>query len=186
MADYFVRYVRLLKDSAGIDLYALGVQNEPAFQAAFQMCKMCPTVYRDVLKATGARFRQEGLGTRFFGCEHMAHSFGVYEGAIRADETISLPESSIVTLVAGAYRGTGTLDDSGVDAPLPARAYGPAGPANAVRMEILTLDGRRVGVFGARAVNRAPRRLPAGMYVRAFLDAHGRVVSTSRLTVDGR
>ncbi len=372
VADYFVRYVRLLKDSAGIDLYALGVQNEPAFQAAFPMCKMCPTVYRDVLKATGARFRQEGLGTRFFGCEHMAHSFGVYEGAIRPDEeameymhawavhgygdgvsadtaiyqqsvptdkpfwqteisgkrfgwsmrdwpgamvlgnnilawvrdarasvwtyfdvygesesnvlnltvkdqptykyyacshlfryirpgaqqigssssdskvrvvatyhdendcltivlinargatnvtlsgdnlpatfekitstahvklqrstvasneTISLPDTSIVTLVAGAYRGTGPVDDTQVGQQrMLLRVNGAAEASSAMRVEILRLDGRRVGVFESPAAGAAAfKRLPAGGYVRAVVDARGRVVSSSRLMlVDGR
>jgi glucuronoarabinoxylan endo-1,4-beta-xylanase len=374
VAGYFVRYIRLLKDSTGVDLFALGLQNEPAFTAAFPMCVMCPSVWRDVLKATGARFAQEGINTRIFGCEHMAHSFGVYEGAIRADEeamgymhawavhaygdgvaadttqfshpptdkpfwqtevsgsgfgeylrdwpkallfgrhvlsylryskasaylwwalmksvtsdpytqnikeflmcngkpsdkyyvfshfcrfirpgaqqilssasdgnvrvvatyhdeneclsivlintgpattvnlsganlpatfekmtsvrenplqystvtsseAVALPDSSIVTLVAGTYRGTGALDvDPG--APSLSRTYGTTAPASAVRMEILTLDGRRVGLLDPRRASDASLgRLPAGIYVRAFLDAHGRVVASSRLTVDGR
>jgi glucuronoarabinoxylan endo-1,4-beta-xylanase len=373
LAGYFVRFVRLLKDSAGIDLYALGVQNEPAFSAPFPMCVTCPARFRDIVKATAARFRDEGIATRFFGCEHMSHSFGMYEGAIRADEQamsdmyawavhaygdgispdtswyarlatdkdlwqtetggknfgetlydwpkalvlarsmmgylrhtqatvwlfwrlmrtttsdiytfnvdeclmvngrptdkyyivshfaryvrpgatqvlstssdnavqvfasyhdendclsivlinageattvsldgadlpatfervastadaklqrstvasnepISLPDSSIVTLVAGTYRSAGT---SGVEPRAPAsfRVQGTTLPANVARTEILTLDGRRVGVFGTRSTGAALRRLPAGIYVRACIDPNGRLLSSNRLTVNGR
>ncbi len=44
----------------------------------------CPTGAAPC-QTSGARFRHEGITTGLFGCEHMAHSFGQFEGAIRAD-----------------------------------------------------------------------------------------------------
>ncbi len=85
LADYFVRYVRLLKDSAGIDLHALSIQNEPAFREPHGSCVLCPAEYRDVLKVIGRRFRQEGLATHFFGAEHTSWGLGIFEPAIRED-----------------------------------------------------------------------------------------------------
>ena len=372
LADYLVRYVRLLKDSADIDLYALSMQNEPAFKEPHGSCVMCPAEYRDLFKVVARRFRDDGLMTRFYGAEHCEWGWGVFEAAIRNDaealgymhawathaytngahtesdtgaydgptatdkplwqsetgvasrglrhwpvgidaavtlgsalrigriatwlwwslmnsvssdihthntthcqmvngqptdkyyitshyarfirpgarqiksessdtskvkvvafyhedhdcmslvltnptasaatvslsganlpatfekvtstsaaklqrttvagnEPISLPDSSVVTLVAGAYRNTGVADDTRVVAPSGSAGFTSPAVADAVRMEILTLGGRRVAVLDACSNATAPRRLPAGIYVRALVDAHGRVLRADRI-----
>ena len=373
LADYFVRYVRLIKDSTDIDLYAFSIQNEPAYREPYASCVFCPLGYRELLRTTARRFRQEGMQTRFFGAEHGSGSFGHFERAIRADEEalsyvhawavhaytdgiqadtgsyagssptdkplwmtetshygarlhdwpaamlggkvilsylrdsklsawcwwalnlattgpienadceyhvmingqptdkyymtshfsryvrpgarqiqsssnddsvlvvafyhegndcmsivllnrgpaktvtggiqgsnvpatfervlttdsvkierstvasnedIVLPAQSITTLVAGAYRGTGPVDTTSVARTI-SRVQSTPAPAGAVRVEILTLDGRRVG-FADPQSGRLSQQLPAGIYIRTFVDRHGRAVSARRLTVSGR
>ncbi len=372
LADYFVRYIRLLKDSAGIDAYALSIQNEPAFREPYASCVFCPGGYRALLKAVGARFRAEGMSTRFYGAEHVSHSFNTFERAVRVDaealsymhawavhgyysdgitadtgvyggstptdkplwmsetsgygatfhdwpkalvlantmlsylrdakitlwtwwtlmhntnesidvydgaggcllvngkgtdkyhvsrhyyryirpgsrqiqctssntnvkvvafyherndcmtivllntggattipgitganvpstfemvvstaeaklqrsmvasnENIDLPGSSLTTLVAGTYRSTGSV--ATIEQSVPTTSRGVTS-ANAVRMVIHTLDGRRVNAFDTSTAGTA-RTLPAGICVRTFVDANGRVISATRLTVEGR
>jgi len=374
VADFLVRYVQLLKDSADIVPYALSPQNESAFREPYASCVYCPIGYANLIKAVGGRFRQEGMQMRLYGAEHAAWAFPYFERAVRADaealgymhawalhgyvddiepdtgsyngstptdkplwmtetsgshygatlrdwsgamvagkvmltylrdakatvwcwwtlhksttepiettdatywimingqftdrayvtshfsryirpgarqirstvtgadslravafyhdvnecmsivflnrgpavtisggiqgsgipatferitstssvkldrstvagnEDIALPAQSITTLVAGAYRGTGAV--KAIERPV-AQAQRVNTPASAARVEILTLDGRRVDMVDARS-SRSLERLPAGIYVRAFVDAHGRVVSSSRLTVSGR
>ncbi len=70
-AEYLVAYVRTLKQQTGVDLYGLSIQNEPLFANPFESNVVRPDEYAAMLKVVGARFKREGLTTKFFGPEHM-------------------------------------------------------------------------------------------------------------------
>jgi glucuronoarabinoxylan endo-1,4-beta-xylanase len=77
-AEYLAAYVISVKKEIGVDIYAVNIQNEPYFANPFEACVMLPDEYADMLKAAGKKFADEGLGTRFYGPEHMAEiSWGV-------------------------------------------------------------------------------------------------------------
>lgn len=66
VAEFCAAYVKILKRECGIDLYALSVQNEPAFEEPYASCVYSPQGLRDLIKVVGARFEREGLETKFF------------------------------------------------------------------------------------------------------------------------
>ena len=65
-AELCVAYCRLFKREIGVDLYGLGIQNEPRFSQSYQSCVYDGEALRDVVKAVGRRFKQEGIATRLF------------------------------------------------------------------------------------------------------------------------
>lgn len=71
LAEYLAAYVIRLRDDAGIELFALSVQNELIFANPFESCVYTAEEYAETLKVVGARFAAEGLTTRLFGPEHM-------------------------------------------------------------------------------------------------------------------
>lgn len=71
-AEYLSVYVKTLKEKAGVDLYAISIQNEPYFANPFESNVVLPEEYAEILRVVGERFDQDGLNTKFFGPEHMA------------------------------------------------------------------------------------------------------------------
>lgn len=65
-AELCVAYCRLFKREIGVDLFGLGIQNEPRFSQSYQSCVYDGEALRDVVKAVGRRFKQEGIATRLF------------------------------------------------------------------------------------------------------------------------
>lgn len=65
-AEYCVAYVKVLKEQTGIDLYALSVQNEPAFVQTFASSVYSPEELAEVIKIVGNRFEEEGIDTKLF------------------------------------------------------------------------------------------------------------------------
>lgn len=85
-AEFCAAYVRLAKQQAGVDLYALSVQNEPRFSEPYPACVYSANTFRDMVKAVGARLQSEGLGaTRLMIAEDLLNSFGTLEGAVMSD-----------------------------------------------------------------------------------------------------
>ncbi|NJM93947.1 MAG: hypothetical protein HC842_04130, partial [Cytophagales bacterium] len=68
-AESLVAIIKTLKDRAGIDLYAISVQNEPQFNEPYASSLMNPQVMREVIRTVGRRFEREGLNTKFFASE---------------------------------------------------------------------------------------------------------------------
>lgn len=73
-AEYLVVYTKVVKAQTGIDLYALSISNEPVFANPFESCVYTAEEYARTLDVVVARFRREGLSTRFFGPEHMGNA----------------------------------------------------------------------------------------------------------------
>ena len=76
-AEYCVAYIRLLKERTGIDLYALSVQNEPRFSQFYGSCVHSPESLRDLIKAVGKRFEEEGIKTLIFMPEDVQSMFHI-------------------------------------------------------------------------------------------------------------
>lgn len=97
---------------------------------------------------------------------------------VSSGSSIALPASSITTLVAGTYRGSGTHV---IQEPAHRRAVDRV-PRGALRSRrVFSLDGRQV-LAGSRTTG--PARLPRGTYIRAGADTQGRVVATEKLLVE--
>ncbi len=63
-ADYLVKYVQAFKSVTGIDLYALSLQNEPAFGEPYPSAVYSPEVLKEVVKVVGQAFEQNGITTK--------------------------------------------------------------------------------------------------------------------------
>ncbi len=65
-AESMIAVVRMFRDRAGIDLYAIGPQNEPAFNEPYPSAVLSPIKYAELVAVIGPRLRQEGLQTKIF------------------------------------------------------------------------------------------------------------------------
>jgi glucuronoarabinoxylan endo-1,4-beta-xylanase len=86
-ARFCTAYCRLFRQNVGADLYAISLQNEPAFAEPYASAVYTPQTYRDVLKVLGPRIRAESPQTKFLGAEHMMWALGTFESVILADNT---------------------------------------------------------------------------------------------------
>lgn len=68
-AEMLVAYIRIFKREIGIDLYGIGVQNEPRFSQSYQSCVYDGNALRALIKVVGKRFEKEGLKTKIFAPE---------------------------------------------------------------------------------------------------------------------
>jgi glucuronoarabinoxylan endo-1,4-beta-xylanase len=68
-AQYCEAYVRTIQRECGVEVYALSLQNEPFFAQSFQSCVYNPRQYREVVRAVGRHFQEQGITTRLFGPE---------------------------------------------------------------------------------------------------------------------
>jgi glucuronoarabinoxylan endo-1,4-beta-xylanase len=84
-AERCLEYCRVLRDSTGVSLYGLSIQNEPAFVEPYESCVYNAATYRDLLKVVGPRVHAEFPNLKFFGAEHMLTSWGTFEGTLSAD-----------------------------------------------------------------------------------------------------
>ncbi|MBD3242545.1 MAG: hypothetical protein GF331_18290 [Chitinivibrionales bacterium] len=87
-AEYCVASVKVLKDSCGIDVYALSVQNEPAFEEPYVSCVYTAEQYRDLVKVVGARLHEEYPNVKLFGAEDMLKNWtrqDAFPGPLMAD-----------------------------------------------------------------------------------------------------
>jgi len=81
-AEMCAAYIKIFKQEVGIDLYALGIQNEPRFSQSYQSTLYSGTALRDLLKVVGKRLKNEGLTTKLFLPEDIGWLGGV-EGMIK-------------------------------------------------------------------------------------------------------
>jgi len=68
-AERCVEYVKVIKDSTGIDLYGLSLQNEPAFVEPYESCVYDQAQLRDAIKRVGPRLQAAAPATTIFGPE---------------------------------------------------------------------------------------------------------------------
>lgn len=120
-AEYCTAFIKIMKNEAGIDMYGLSIQNEPAFEEPYQSCVYSPEQYARAMDAVGKRFKKEGIKTLLFGPEHMLGNFESMRDYIWAMEDTD----TLKYLGAIAVHGYGS---NGVDANSPAptlwdRAY---------------------------------------------------------------
>lgn len=81
--EVMVKYLEYLRDSLGIDAYALSLQNEPFFNEPYASCTYANgSHYAQMLAVAGPIIRAAGLNTILYGAEHMAWAFPSWENAI--------------------------------------------------------------------------------------------------------
>lgn len=87
LAEFLVGYYRAVQRDCGVDLYAISIQNESAFEEWYVSCVYTSEEYRDALKVVGARFEAEGIDCLLFGAEDMLHNIArnPYFGYINVD-----------------------------------------------------------------------------------------------------
>jgi O-glycosyl hydrolase len=106
-AEYLVTIIKRIKQLTGVDIYALSIQNEPAFVEWYVSCVYTPDEYAAAFKVVGARFRQEGLTTKFFAAEDMTDQFTgrAYLGNIVRD---TASRSYLYAFATHGYAANGT------------------------------------------------------------------------------
>ncbi|MBB6731369.1 sugar-binding protein [Cohnella zeiphila] len=87
-AQWLIQYVKVMKEQAGVDIYAISVANEPAFGEPYQSAVYTTDELARVIKYVGERFKQEGLQTKIFGPEDVQTTDRIlsYMNAIGSDE----------------------------------------------------------------------------------------------------
>jgi glucuronoarabinoxylan endo-1,4-beta-xylanase len=73
-AKYLAEWVKFVKEKYGLDMYAVGVQNELEFAEPYNCCQYTPAAWRDMLIEVHKRFEAEGIKTKIFGPESMTGS----------------------------------------------------------------------------------------------------------------
>jgi O-glycosyl hydrolase len=87
-AESMVAVVKAFQQRAGIDLLAIGLQNEPAFHEPYPSAILGPNEFVQLIKVVGRRFRQEGISTKLYMPEHVSQfvaDINQYLSAVKAD-----------------------------------------------------------------------------------------------------
>ena len=84
-AKLMVGLVRTFKDESGVDLYAIGLQNEPCFMEPYSCGILDPQHVCKLMKIVGKRFEKEGIKTRLMYSEHMFNMMDEYIDALNND-----------------------------------------------------------------------------------------------------
>ncbi len=87
-AEYCAAYCRTFREQTGVDLYGIGLQNEPEFSEPYNSCIYTPDQMREALRATGRKFREEGIKTRIYLPEALPaqHHVADFFNAVNGDE----------------------------------------------------------------------------------------------------
>ena len=70
-AEMMVAYITLMKQEADLDIYAVSLQNEPAFEEPYNSCVYSPNKLHNLVKVVGTRFKDEGIKTMIFAAEDL-------------------------------------------------------------------------------------------------------------------
>lgn len=88
-AESMVAVCRMFKEEVGMDIYGIGLQNEPAFHEPYPSAIMDPSHFVQIIKVVGARFEAEGIPTKLYMPEQVfsqgANSMAQYIDAVQAD-----------------------------------------------------------------------------------------------------
>lgn len=63
-AEYVIAICKTVKELAGVELYAISLQNEPTFNEPYVSCQYNGEEFRELLKVVGPRMKAENLSTR--------------------------------------------------------------------------------------------------------------------------
>ncbi|MFO8007260.1 MAG: hypothetical protein R6V05_05935 [Candidatus Brocadiia bacterium] len=87
-AESMVAVYRMFQEEAGIELAAIGLQNEPAFHEPYASAILDPGHFVELIKVVGRRFKQEGIPARLYMPEQVFTQTGSmhrYIDALNAD-----------------------------------------------------------------------------------------------------
>ncbi len=85
LGEYGVATARAYKEQCGIDLYALSMQNEPAFDEPYNSCVYTPDEYVAAFRVFGPAVHAAYPDVKLFGAEHMLIHWGTFEGRLNQD-----------------------------------------------------------------------------------------------------
>jgi len=111
--QWCVEFLDWVKEETGVEVYALGPQNELLFKEPYGSCIYTTSEFRDVVKKLGPKLKEAGYKTKIFGPEHMTHMTGTllsYPRAIYNDEE-SRPYFHAIA--SHGYGGDGTTANAG-------------------------------------------------------------------------
>lgn len=100
LGEFGVATVRAYKEQCGVDLYALSMQNEPAFPEPYNSCVYSPDEYLAAFKVFAARVHAAYPNVKLFGAEHMLGNWGTFEGKLASD---SMARSHIAAFAVHGY-----------------------------------------------------------------------------------
>jgi len=63
-AEYVVAICKTVKEEAGVELYAISLQNEPTFNEPYVSCQYTGAEFRELVKVVGPKMKAENLSTR--------------------------------------------------------------------------------------------------------------------------
>lgn len=88
-AESMIALVRMMEQEAGITLYAIGLQNEPAFNEPYPSAILDPVRFANLVAVVGPRFAAEGITTKLYLPEQVFgqgfYSMNQYIDALRAN-----------------------------------------------------------------------------------------------------
>lgn len=81
-AEYLVAICKTIQEEAGVELYAISLQNEPTFNEPYGSCQYTGAEFRDMMKIIGPRFNAENIHTRIMMPEDIATMLDWVSGKI--------------------------------------------------------------------------------------------------------
>ena len=100
-AESMVAAVKMFKNEAGIDLTAIGPQNEPAFNEPYPSAVLGPQQFPEVIKKVGKRFEAAGINTKLYMPEQVFtqvhYSMDMYMDALHSDTEADMYTDIIAT-----------------------------------------------------------------------------------------
>jgi len=90
-AEYSVALAKTFKEKTGLDLYGIGLQNEPGFCEPYGSAILSPSLFVKLINIVGKRFEQEGINCKLYMAEQIMgqtqYSIDDYLTALQNDET---------------------------------------------------------------------------------------------------
>ena len=74
-AEFLVEVVKMIREKAGVELYAISIQNEPQFNEPYPSTQIMAPEFVDILNVAGPKFEAEGLNTKILMSEDV-HMYG--------------------------------------------------------------------------------------------------------------
>lgn len=88
-AENIVAIIKAFKEKADVDLYAIGLQNEPAFNEPYASAILSPELFVKLINIVGRRFEHEGINCRLYMAEQVLqqsfYSWTQYLAALQND-----------------------------------------------------------------------------------------------------
>jgi glucuronoarabinoxylan endo-1,4-beta-xylanase len=88
-AEALLAVIKVFKSEAGIELAAIGPQNEPAFCEPYPSAVLGPSEFAGLIAVIGARFEAEGIDTKLYMPEHVfyptQYSMSQYINALKTN-----------------------------------------------------------------------------------------------------
>jgi O-glycosyl hydrolase len=108
LAEFFVAYVKSVKELFGVDMYGISIQNELEFNEPYNSCEYTPAIYMRAVQVVGKRFAEEGLTTKLYGPENLPAQ-GDYLNYINAISSDPVARNYLGIYAIHNYDPTGTL-----------------------------------------------------------------------------